>query len=126
MTSRVLTLSLQQQQQHETCPDQKEELVEQDDDTIEETYKGNSFDWNEAGMNRARELEEENENLLVTLEMQRKQIDDLRDALEAAKPIAGLNPKSLLNVVMPDGSCSCRLLSFSDSKAPKTLFKLYP
>ena len=55
-------------------------------------------------MHRARELEEENENLLVTLEMQRKQIDDLRDALEAAKPIAGLNPKSLLNVVMPDGT----------------------
>ena len=107
MTSRVLTLKLQQQQQQQQQHfDHKEEEVLQRDEEekLEQSYDQKSFDWNEAGMHRARELEEENENLLVTLEMQRKQIDDLRDALEAAKPIAGLNPKSLLNVVMPDGT----------------------
>ena len=105
MTSRVLTLKLQQQQQQQHFDHKEEEVLQRDEEEkLEQSYDQKSFDWNEAGMHRARELEEENENLLVTLEMQRKQIDDLRDALEAAKPIAGLNPKSLLNVVMPDGT----------------------
>lgn len=72
-------------------------------DAIEETF-GGEFSWEEVGMDQINALRSENEQLVVAVDTQRRQIDDLKDIILASEPIAGLDPKSLLNVVMPDGS----------------------